>query len=176
MGKSNGLAMPKPVLLFAYGNLSRGDDALGPLLLEFIENHCNLTRVDLLTDYQLQIEHALDIENRKLVLFADAAINCASPFEFTELKPQMDTSYTSHAMSPAAVMAVYQSVKKQPPPPCFLLGIKGESFELGEDISKNAVKNLEQACHFAGQLLSNTDIAIWRQKASSGKENLIYTR
>ena len=28
----------KPVLLFGYGNLSRGDDALGPQLLNHIES------------------------------------------------------------------------------------------------------------------------------------------
>ncbi|MGZ8196374.1 MAG: hydrogenase maturation protease, partial [Methylosarcina sp.] len=68
--------MTKPVLLFAYGNPSRGDDALGPLLLEFVEAHCDLAEIDLLTDFQLQIEHILDMENRALVLFADASVTC----------------------------------------------------------------------------------------------------
>ena len=53
--------MPKPILIFGYGNLSRGDDALGPLLLEYIEDHCDLSTIELLVDFQLQIEHALDI-------------------------------------------------------------------------------------------------------------------
>ena len=164
MVKSNGMA--KPVLLFGYGNLSRGDDALAPLLLEFVETQSDLTDVELLTDFQLQIEHALDLENRELVLFIDASVACVNAFDFTELEPARDTSYTTHAMSPSAVLAVYQSIHKQPPPPCFLLGIKGESFELGEGLSANAETNLAQALQFIQGLLDKPDIALWRQLAN----------
>jgi len=159
--------MPKPVLLLACGNLSRGDDALGPLLLEFVEARGELNAIELLTDFQLQIEHALDLENRELVLFVDASVSCASPFEFAELEPAQDSSYTTHAMSPAAVMAVYQSIKKQPLPPCFLLGIKGESFELGEGLNEKSAVNLQQACRFVLNLLDHSDLAVWRQQADS---------
>jgi hydrogenase maturation protease len=155
--------MPKPVLLLACGNLSRGDDALGPLLLEYIETHCDLKGIDLLSDFQLQIENALDLEDRELVLFVDASVSCAGSFEFTELEPALDSSYTTHAMSPKAVMAVYRSINKHSPPPCFLLGIKGESFELGEELSVNAGKNLELACRFVKSLLDNLNVAVWWQ-------------
>jgi len=159
--------MSKPVLLFGYGNLSRGDDALAPLLLEFVETHVDLTGIDLLTDFQLQIEHALDLQNRELVLFIDASVACVNAFDFTELEPVRDTGYTTHAMSPSAVMAVYRSIYKQPPPPCFLLAIKGESFELGEGLSANAEKHLAEAVQFVQGLLDKPDIAGWRQLASN---------
>lgn len=159
--------MVKPVLLFGYGNISRGDDALGPLMLEFVESHVDLTDIDLLTDFQLQVEHALDLENRKLVLFIDASIACVNAFDFSELKPAKDDSYTTHAMSPSAVLAVYQSIKKQLPPPCFLLGIKGERFELGEELSTSAEKHLMLANHFIQKLLAKPDPDGWRQLASS---------
>jgi hydrogenase maturation protease len=154
--------MVKPVLLFGYGNLSRGDDALGPLLLEYVESHFDLTDIDLLTDFQLQIEHALDLENRQLVLFIDASVACQKAFDFTELEPSKDNSYTTHAMSPAAILSVYQSIKKQSPPPCFLLGIKGESFELGEGVSANAQTNLTAACEFVERLLDYQSPDAWR--------------
>jgi hydrogenase maturation protease len=159
--------MPKPVLLFGYGNLSRGDDALGPLLLEYAETHCDLDAVEILSDFQLQIEHALDLENRDVVLFVDASVTCVDAYDFTVLEPVRDKSYTTHAMSPAAVLDVYQEIKKQTPPPCFLLSIKGEKFELGEGLSVNAEQHLAQACQFAGQLLGNLDSAIWRQQADN---------
>ena len=157
--------MVKPVLVFGYGNLSRGDDALGPLLLEYIESHCDLTEVEILSDFQLQIEHALDLENRSLVLFVDAAVAGAGAFDFARLEPARDSSYTTHAMSPAAVLAVYLSIKKQPPPPSFLLSIKAESFELGEGLSTQAENNLNQASLFAGRLLQNPDLTAWLQQA-----------
>ncbi len=159
--------MVKPVLLFGYGNLSRGDDALGPLLLEYVEGAVCLDTIEILTDFQLQIEHALDLENRKLVLFVDASVSCVNAFDFAVLTPARDKSYTTHAMSPSAVLDVYQGIKKQTPPPCFLLSIKGEKFELGEGLSTNAKDHLELACQFAGQLLGNLDSAAWRQKADN---------
>ncbi|MFI3156254.1 MAG: hydrogenase maturation protease [Methylococcaceae bacterium] len=159
--------MPKPVLLFGYGNLSRGDDALGPLLLEHVESHCSLDAIEILSDFQLQIEHALDLENRRLVLFVDASVACTDTFNFTVLEPARDKSYTTHAMSPAAVLDVYQSIKSQTPPPCFLLSIKAEKFELGDGLSKDAENNLAKACSFAKRLLSNPDLDFWRKQANS---------
>lgn len=158
--------MPKPVLLFGYGNLSRGDDALGPLLLEYAESHCDLDEVEVLTDFQLQIEHALDLENRRMVLFVDASVACVDAFDFVVLEPVRDKSYTTHAMSPAAVLDVYQSIKKQTPPPCFLLSIKAEEFELGDGLSANAENNLAQACRFTEHLLSNPDLDFWLKQAN----------
>jgi hydrogenase maturation protease len=167
MVKLSGL-MVKPVLLFGYGNLSRGDDALGPLLLEYVENTVNLDAIEILSDFQLQVEHALDLENRELVLFVDASVACVNAYDFTELTPARDTSYTTHAMSPAAVLAVYQQIKKQtpPPPPCFLLSIKGETFELGEELSANAQDHLAHACQFVVKLLQNLDLKSWRERVS----------
>jgi hydrogenase maturation protease len=164
MVKSSG-KMPKSVLLFGYGNLSRGDDALGPLLLEHVESHCSLDSIEILSDFQLQIEHALDLENRRLVLFVDASVACEDVFDFTVLEPVRDKSYTTHAMSPAAVLDVYQSIKKQTPPPCFLLSIKADKFELGEGLSANAETNLVEACSFAERLLDNPDLDFWLEQA-----------
>ncbi len=159
--------MVKPVLLFGYGNLSRGDDAMGPLLLEYVENHCDLEEIEILSDFQLQIEHALDLENRTLVLFVDASISCTGAYDFTLLEPARDKSYTTHAMSPAAVLDVFQSIKKQTPPPCFLLSIKAEKFELGEGLTTKAEHDLNQACQFAEQLLKRPDVNVWLQRAAS---------
>lgn len=156
--------MSKPVLLLACGNLSRGDDALGPLLLEYVEEHCDLSAIELLSEFQLQIEHALDLENRELVLFVDAAVSCPAPFDFCELAAMQDNSYTTHAMSPESVMAVYQSVLKRSLPPCFLLAIKGGSFELGDGLSTQAEENLQQACSYLQKLLSPPDVTLWRQR------------
>ena len=156
---------PKPVLLFGYGNLSRGDDALGPLLLEYVESHCSLDAIEILSDFQLQIEHALDLENRSLVLFVDASVACNEAYDFSALEPVRDKSYTTHAMSPAAVLDVYLSIKKQSPPPCFLLSIKAEKFELGDSLSANAESNLIDACLFAGRLLNNPDLDSWLKLA-----------
>ena len=155
------------LLILAVGNPSRGDDALGPLFLERLaelRGQCDKNDdIELLTDFQLQIEHAVDLEGRALALFVDASVSCPPPFQFTRLQPARDTSYTSHALSPAAVLHVYQQINRVPPPPAFQLAIRGESFELGEPLSVPAEANLAAALVFAEQLLAMPRIEIWQQ-------------
>ncbi len=165
--------MVKPILVFGYGNPSRGDDALGPNLLEYLKENTiiRLDNIEFLTDFQLQIEHALDLEQRHIVLFVDASVSCTASFELHQLQPERDPSYTTHALSPAAVLQVYQTIKKEIPPPCFLLSIKAEQFELGEDLSIGATQNLQLAGDFAVRLLTNSSLVEW-QKLSHNARNI----
>ncbi|MBU0752208.1 MAG: hydrogenase maturation protease [Gammaproteobacteria bacterium] len=133
-----------PLLIFGWGNPSRGDDALGPLFIERLEA-MDLPGVECLTDFQLQVEHALDLENRSRILFVDASLDGAAPFAVSPLDANRDTSFSTHAMSPAAVMQVYEELHDEAPPPCTLLAIRGERFELGEALSTNAAANLDAA-------------------------------
>jgi hydrogenase maturation protease len=140
-----------PLLVFGWGNLSRGDDALGPLFIERLRELLALTdaAVEYLDDYQLQIEHALDLVGRQRVLFVDASLNCTAPFEVTQLQPQQDASFTTHAMSPQALMQVYRDLRGEAPPPCTLLAIRGERFELGEPPGVEALAHLAAALRWA---------------------------
>lgn len=139
-----------PLLVFGWGNLSRGDDALGPLFIEQVRAMWADDRgVECQEDYQLQIEHALDLVARQRVLFADASLTCQAPFEVTPLQAVHDASFTTHAMSPQALLQVYQQLRGEAPPPCTLLAIRGESFELGEPPSAEALHNLAAALTWA---------------------------
>ena len=149
------------VLVFGYGNLSRGDDALGPLVLEYIEQNSYFDGLEIITDFQLQIEHALDLEGRDLVLFIDASVACDQAFSFVTLAPEKDKSYTTHAMSPASVLSVYQDIMHKQSPPCFLLSIQALEFELGSDLSARARSNLDVANTFVRQLLANPELGFW---------------
>lgn len=146
--------MTAPTLVFAWGNPSRGDDALGPAFLDAVERllpaHPEWGPVDLLTDFQLQVEHALDLEGRSRVLFVDASADPAhAPFVATPITPARDSSFTSHALSPQGVMQVYQDLKGQAPPPCTLLAIAGREFELGRPPSAAALAHLDAALTWA---------------------------
>lgn len=159
----------KPILILAYGNLSRGDDALAPLLLEYVQTNLEalLEKVECLSDFQLQIEHALDLQNRELVLFADASVANQKPIEFSQLHPEYDNSYTTHAMNPAAVMQVYQDTLKATPPPCFLLTLQGLEFELGAGLSSTAQQSLKQATEFVTLLLENSTQKLWLESCGA---------
>ena len=152
----------KPILVFTWGNPSRGDDALGPEVYDRLVQE-NLNDVDLLTDFQLQIEHAIDLENRKGVLFVDASANAEPPFEFYPLSPLQDQSYTTHAMSPQALLAVYDQISHQPQPAAFMLSIRGYEFGLGLPLSARAAANLNEAIAFVRQLLTETPIPDWAE-------------
>lgn len=167
--KTYSMSPNKPILILAYGNLSRGDDALAPLLLEYVENlpEALLEKVECLTDFQLQIEHALDLQHRELVLFADASVANQQLIEFKQLKPVHDNSYTTHAMNPVSVMQVYQDTLKASPPPCFLLTLQGVEFELGANLSEIAERSLQQAIGFVDVLLQKPVLEFWQQQLIS---------
>ncbi|NOQ37239.1 MAG: hydrogenase maturation protease [Methylococcaceae bacterium] len=156
--------MLKPILILAYGNPSRGDDALAPLLLEQIETFpAELTEnIECLTDFQLQIEHALDLKQRELVLFVDASVANQQAVELTQINAINDNSYTTHAMSPQAVMQVYENIEKTSPPPCFLMSLQGLHFELGEGLSREATQSLNQAIIKIKLLLAKPTLDCWQ--------------
>ena len=152
----------RPVLVFAWGNPSRGDDALGPALLDMLETgqreRGGFAAVDLLSDYQLQVEHALDLQGRERVLFIDASVSAQAPFILHPLQAERDASFTTHAMSPGAVLAVYEQINDHPPPPAFMLSIRGYTFELGEPISTKARANLQDAYAQVCEFLNNHSV------------------
>ena len=158
---------PKPLLVIGYGNPGRGDDALGPECLHRLEGMQRLPSarptIEFVEDLQLNPEHAVDLLDRELVLFIDADMSCPPPFSFTRLHPARDTSYSSHVMSPAAVVHVYEEVYGRQAPPSFLLSVRGEDFELGATMSASAEANLASACRFCEQLWDSGTLSAWER-------------
>ncbi len=133
-----------PLLIIGIGNPSRGDDAIGPLAIERLAA-LGLPDTELLTDFQLQVEHALDLVGRREVLFIDAAASGPEPFGFEPVIPAADGSASSHALSPAAVLEAFQRVTEAPLPATFVLAVRGYGFELGAGLSVAAAANLKAA-------------------------------
>ncbi|AUB84898.1 hypothetical protein THSYN_22650 [Candidatus Thiodictyon syntrophicum] len=141
------------MLILACGNPSRGDDALGPTLIERLSALPDAMpeadqAFDLLTDFQLQIEHALDLQGRELVIFVDAALAGPEPFAFGPVVPEPALSITTHALSPGGLLRVYQEAIGGQAPDCRLLAIRGYDFELGAGLSQGAAANLLAALAF----------------------------
>ena len=135
---------PASTLVFTWGNPSRGDDALGYLFHDELI-HDSFEDVDLLTDFQLQIEHCTDLENRKRVIFVDADMAISSEYLLEKIAPDSSQTFTTHAISPQALMHICTKVNQTRLPECWLLKIRGYDFELGQPLSKAAKHNLEQA-------------------------------
>lgn len=147
-----------PILVFGYGNPARGDDALGPLLIERLQRlqaAGRLARVELLTDFQLQIEHVLDLVGRKRVVFVDAAVGLSAPYrlspvETAQLSAQPEVrlrsqplSWTTHQLTPAALAGLFVSLYGDAELPRLeQLAIGAEGFALGTALSARAQHNL----------------------------------
>ena len=145
--------MRSEIVILCCGNPSRGDDAIGPMIFERLQNHAG--EFEAYCDYQLQIEHALELAGRQCALFIDAAVDIAESFELREIFPMRDRSYSTHALSPEALLDVCEQVLKEPAPKAYLLSVKGESFGLSEPLSPSAAANLEASWVFLGDFLAS---------------------
>ena len=138
------MTRPAPVLVLAVGNPSRGDDAIGPELAARLEAAA-MPGVEVIVEFQLQVENALDLVGRERVVFVDAGTGTPAPFELTRIHPAAEFLHTSHALSPEAVLATYRRVTGEEPPEAWVLCVRGESFELGESLSAAAASHLGAA-------------------------------
>jgi hydrogenase maturation protease len=152
------------LVVFGWGNDARGDDGLGPLLLARVAG-AGFPEVATIEDFQLQIEHALDLEGAETALFLDAGRGTPAPFVFTEVEPRRGESYTSHAIAPEAVLDVYARSLGKTPPPSFALCVRGERFELGGGLSPEAAERLEAAWDFLQGLMRDRAVEAWRRAA-----------
>ncbi|OWW22135.1 hydrogenase maturation protease [Noviherbaspirillum denitrificans] len=152
--------MIAPTLIIGYGNPSRGDDALGPMAVEAIgklaASRPEWGEVEVVTDFQLQIEFVTDLAGRERIVFIDAAASGIGPFSFAPLLPKQDASFTTHALSPATLLAVYRDFHDEDAPPAFLLGIRGYDFDLGIPLSPQAESNLSAAIGMIEDWLSGS--------------------
>ena len=159
--------MSAPVVIFAVGNPSRGDDAIGPMLhgqLEkWLKNENLSDQFDLIEDFQLQIEHVLDLQGRELALFIDAGAHTPEPFTFGRIAPATGIAHTTHELPPEAVLQVFVQTECVDPPPAFVLCVRGEQFELGESLSAAADRNLQVAFEFLQALCRNARLSVWEQ-------------
>lgn len=137
-----------PTLLLSVGNPSRGDDALGWHFAERArERFADLIaseELEVLTDFQLQVEHALDLQGRTQVVFVDASVSAPAPYALTPLREEPASAF-SHALSPGHLLRVLDELGHPRPARMEVLAIRGESFELGDPLSARAAQHLDEA-------------------------------
>ncbi len=155
----------KPVLIFAYGNISRGDDALAPLLIEQLQDADLETvcghPVKYLCDYHIHVEHILDLQGCERVLLIDAHQSLSQPYSFELVQPKRETSYTTHGISPPTLLSTYENTLSDQAPSSYLLAVQGHEFNLGEGLSSSAQNSLNQAFDFTLSILQQDDFQYW---------------
>ncbi|MBI2276108.1 MAG: hydrogenase maturation protease [Dechloromonas sp.] len=161
--------MSAAVVVFAVGNPSRGDDAIGPVLMErlagWLDDEGLAGQFELIEDFQLQIEHALDLQGRQLALFIDAGAHTPAPYTFRRIAPATGIAHTTHELPPETVLQVFRQTEGAEPPPAFVLCVRGEQFELGEPLSAAAAGYLEHAWQLLTELARKSVLTEWERAA-----------
>lgn len=153
------------LVVLAWGNESRADDGVGPLLARRIAALTN-PRIELIEDLQLHIEHVMDLRSDVPALFIDTSIAISDGFRIESLEPRSDNSVTTHTVSPAALLRLYELTLKKTAPEAYLLHVAGRNFELGEEISAATAGHAEAAWLFLSKLLSASP-AEWQPRLYS---------
>ncbi len=65
---------------------------------------------------QLQIEHVMVVARCDQVLLIDTDLSCAEPFVCSKVVAEKDGCYSTHAVTPSALLHVYQEVYGQAAP------------------------------------------------------------
>ncbi len=131
------------ILVFGLGNPARQDDGLGPAFISRLEK-AKIPGLTLEADYQLLVEDALLFSEQQLVVVIDALKSGKKPFVFKKIKPAGEASFTTHHLSPEALLYLAQ-VLYDKNPETWLLGIRGYRFSLGEKLSPKGRENFDQA-------------------------------
>jgi hydrogenase maturation protease len=151
----------KKVLIFGIGNPGRGDDGLGPELIERLrrdpQTHAEFPGTSACVcefefRYQLNIEDAFAIKDHHLVIFADAATTGDVEAALTEAFPSDVIAFTTHRMSPAAVLALCHELYGRTPK-AYILSIRGHQWDIREGLSSRAEANLNQALDIVRKFL-----------------------
>ena len=159
--------MKPPVAVFGIGNRSRGDDAAGPLLVDYLARWLGREKrqgeVECFEEYQLAPEHALDLVGRRLALFVDARLGLEDALSLERLEPAPAVfTASTHALSPGETLSVYRTVTGEAPPPAFVLGVRAESFELGEPPGAITRAAIQEAERLLVRLCRAPEEARWR--------------
>jgi len=160
---------PTRLVVIAWGNESRGDDALGPAFLaaaEAVPDPSGVTTT-FVADFQLQPEHAVDLDQCDLALFVDASRTATAPFAFRRVEPARTATFTSHGVSPEVVLDAFVATFGRPPPPAFLLSIPAERFELGAAMGERASGCLDAALAFFAGLRGEASARSWQRAADA---------
>jgi hydrogenase maturation protease len=125
-------------LLLACGNALRSDDGVGAEIAAEIAQDTACADMKIVVVQQFTPELAEMIANSDLVAFVDAAVNIpAGEISMRSAHPETEEpgSFTHH-LSPAALLALSETLYGKLPARAITLTVGALSFELGESLTK----------------------------------------
>jgi hydrogenase maturation protease len=131
------------ILVIGYGNTLRGDDGVGPRVVEAVRA-LRLPGVHTLVCQQLSPEHAEMISQVERVVFVDAAVDAPKEVQLRELAPGETTQLMAHAADPRTLLALARDVFGHAPK-AWWLTIPAVSLEFSEELTPEAQRGSVEA-------------------------------
>jgi hydrogenase maturation protease len=142
----NDINQTKKTLLIGIGNYARSDDALG---WKFLDEFSSMEeQYDFEYRYQLQIEDADLVSQYDRVVFIDAAHQqLENGYSFYACNPAPASTFTSHKLSPEAVLWLSGELFGDPPKG-YVMAIGGINWKLHIGLSNKAKQNFKKAVSY----------------------------
>jgi len=147
------------ILFYGYGNPSRQDDGLGIKFCESLERWKEKIEDELSfeTNYQLNAEDSSIIKDFDLIVFVDAIKEQTEPFCLKRILPSDVISFSTHSMTPECVLSLCDELYNKKPI-AYILSIKGFEWNFGENLTEEALNNLNMALEFIKDKLRKNNL------------------
>jgi hydrogenase maturation protease len=140
------------ILVIGYGNPLRGDDGLGPFVVDLIAAR-NWLGVRTNAVQQLTPELAAELAHVRLAVFVDAGVgDCENAIKISDVAPAEPVAAMTHVADPQALLALTR-VLYGACPSARLLTISGQLFEVADSLSPTAAANALRAVDCIAEML-----------------------
>ncbi len=161
MSNNSPLTAGRDFLVIGHGNTLRGDDGVGPRVVEAIEK-LNLPGVRTLVCQQLSPEHADPVSRAQTVVFVDAIVNTGDEWQVTsgekschpppdtchvqwrKLEPGESSQLMAHAADPRTLLALARDAFGHAPQ-AWWLTIPAVKLDFSEALTPEAQRGFEEA-------------------------------
>ena len=111
------------------------------------------------SNYQLNIEDAELISRFDVVVFADASVNAAEPFDFQPLEKKLPmVGFSSHSITAGSLLGLSEQLFNAEPR-AYTLAIRGYDFDdFGEYLSPKSIENLSGSVEFLREKVLATSL------------------
>ena len=130
-------------LVIGYGNTLRGDDGVGPRVVEAVEK-LNLRGVRTLICQQLSPEYADPVSRAHTVVFVDAAVDAPREVQLRKIEPNESAQLMAHAADPRTMLALARDVFGHAPQ-AWWLTIPAVKLDFSETLTPEAQRGFEVA-------------------------------
>lgn len=153
MQKSFKAILKGKVVIIGIGNIMRGDDGLGPVLIEKLKGKVKAACIDSATapeNYTGKIAK----ENPDTILIVDAVHLELNPGEYNIIeKSEIEASgLTTHDISPKMFIDFLDS---QTSADIYMLGIQPKNISFGDEISDEVKKGIDKIAELITEVLKN---------------------